>query len=81
MLPLRALCESLGMTVDWKRTDNSITVSAQGETVFTCTIGNDEVHKNGAMAYLQTVTQAENGVTYLRAFDLAWLCDLYWIQK
>lgn len=81
MLPLRALCESLGLTVDWKRADNSITVSAQGETVFTCTIGSDEVHKNGAMAYLQTVTQAENGVTYLRAFDLAWLCDLYWIQK
>lgn len=81
MLPLRALCETLGLTVEWKRADSSITVSDQGETVFTCTLGSDEVHKNGALAYLQTVTKAENGVTDLRAFDLAWLLDLYQIDK
>ena len=81
MLPLRALCETLGLTVQWNAADNTIVVSDNSMTVFTCTIGNDEVHKNGAMAYLQTVTRAENGVTWLRAFDLAWLLDLYLIEK
>ena len=81
MLPLRTMCESVGMTVDWSRETNVITVSNQGEELFTCVIGSDEAHKNSALTYLQTVTQAENGVTYLRAFDLAWLLDLYLIEK
>lgn len=81
MLPLRALCESLGLTVDWNAADNTVTVSDRGAAVFTCTIGSDEAHKNDALTYLQTVTRAENGVTFLRAFDLAWLCDLYLVEK
>lgn len=81
MLPLRALCETLGLTVSWNAADNTIAVSDGGAAVFTCTIGKDEAHKNGAMAYLQTVTRAENGVTWLRAFDLAWLLDLYLVEK
>ena len=81
MLPLRALCEMLGLTVQWNAADNTIAVADGDAIVFTCTIGNDEAHKNGEMAYLETVTRAQDGVTWLRASDLAWLCDLYLVEK
>lgn len=81
MLPLRTLCETLGLTVQWNAADNTIAVADGDAIVFTCTIGNDEAHKNGEMAYLETVTRAQDGVTWLRASDLAWLCNLYLVEK
>ena len=78
LLPLRHVCESLGMTVRWNQGDRSITVSRDGAEVFTCTLGEEEAQKNGASVWL-TAPTAENGTTYLYARDLAELLDFYYV--
>lgn len=78
LLPLRHVCESLGMTVRWNQADRSITVSRDGAEVFSCTLGEEEAQKGGETVWL-TAPTAENGTTYLHARDLAELLGYYFV--
>lgn len=78
LLPLRPVCEALGMTVRWNQADRSITVSRDGAEVFSCTLGQEEAQKGGETVWLSAPT-AENGTTYLRARDLAALLGYYFV--
>ena len=82
-----------GSTPTTCRTWGTVTRTADGPLLLTNDTGGEGTYDRlllhtgadtlvvDAVTGRQTVTRAENGVTWLRAFDLAWLLDLYLVEK
>lgn len=76
-LPLRSVCEALGLTVTWNAKTRALAV-AEGDTVlFTYALGATSAQANGETVDLVAPAETEGGAVYLRALDLAGLLNLY----
>lgn len=62
LVPLRAIFESLGATVDWDGATRTVT-SVKGDTTVKLTIGSDVIYKNGTAKKLNTPAQSIGGRT------------------
>lgn len=62
LVPLRAIFEELGATVDWDGNTQTVT-STKGEVTISMTIGKAEMYKNGKLITLDVVPQIVNGRT------------------
>ncbi len=64
MLPLRAVCEGLGLDVIWDNTNKAIAVT-NGKFVSELRIGQEEYTVNKSVARFETAPVAIDGVTYV----------------
>lgn len=76
LLPVRAVAEAAGYQVDWVDGRGAV-VSRNGELVFSVLPGAETAQTSDGVWDLTRVCEIENGVTYLRAADLAQLLDLF----
>lgn len=82
MLPLRAICETAGLTVHWDGTEKSITV-IDGETeLFRLTIGSDEALVDVDTIWtLSAKVGLDNGSAYIASEELALFTGLFLSAK
>lgn len=76
LLPVRAVAEAAGYQVEWVAGKGAV-VSKNGELVFSVLPGAETARTAGDEWTLTRPCEIENGVTYLRAGDLAHLLDLF----
>lgn len=76
LLPIRAVAEAAGYQVDWVAGKGAV-VSDNGKTVFSVLPGAEAAQTADGTYDLTCPCEKENGVTYLRAADLARLLDLF----
>lgn len=76
LLPVRAVAEAAGYQVDWVDGRGAV-VSRNGELVFSVLPGAETAQTSDGAWDLTRACEIENGVTYLRAADLAQLLDLF----
>lgn len=76
LLPIRAVAEAAGYQVDWMAGKGAV-VTSNGELVFSVLPGQETAHTAGGEQGLSRPCEIENGVTYLRAEDLACLLNLF----
>lgn len=62
LVPLRAIFEAFGATVDWNGTTQTVTSTKDGTTI-SMTIGQAEMYKNGETKILDVAPQIVNGRT------------------
>ena len=79
MVPLRAIFESLGATVEWNNNTQTVT-SARGNTIISLTIDNTTMYVNGVAKPLDTPACLISGRTLVpvRAISEAFGCDVQW---
>lgn len=76
LVPLRAIFEALGATVDWNGDTQTVTSTKDGTTI-SMTIGKAEMHKNGEVKKLDVAPQIVGGRTLVpvraiaESFDIA----------
>lgn len=76
LLPIRAVAEAAGYQVDWVAGKGAV-VKDHGELVFSVLPGAETAQTADDEWTLTRPCEIENGVTYLRAADLAYLLDLF----
>jgi len=80
MVPMRAVLEALGATVDYDTATKTVTATL-GETVLTHVIGTDKIDvKDGEALTMDTTSYVKNGSTLvpLRFFSQALGYEVYW---
>lgn len=79
LVPLRAIFESMGTSVEWNDSTKTVT-SKLGDTTIQLTIGNNLLYKNGTAIALDVPAQLINGYTMvpLRAVAEAFGADVGW---
>lgn len=77
LLPLRAVCEALGLTVGWDNASDTITITEGDTVLFTYTVGEATAAVNGEDVALSTPSTTYEGRTFLAVSDVAELLDLY----
>ena len=81
LLPIRAVAEAAGCEVRWDK-DLGAVVSRGGETVFSVRPGSTEVRTAGEDTWESGVPCLfEDGVTYLPAWELAELLNLFYLRS
>lgn len=82
LVPLRAIFETLGATVDWNGTTGTVT-AAKGNSIVTLTVGENMAYKNGARVELDVPAKIVNGRTLVpvRFVSEALGERVYWIPK
>ena len=79
MVPLRAIFEALGATVDWNDTEKSVTAKKDNTSVY-MQIGNNKITVNGNITELDVPAQIVNDRTMVpvRAVAEAFDCNVNW---
>lgn len=79
LVPLRAIFEAMGATVDWNNDTQTVSAVRYGRTV-ELTIGSDQIYVNGEAKALDVPAQIINGTTMvpLRAVAEAFDCEVNW---
>lgn len=79
LVPLRAIFEALGATVDWNGTTQTVTSTKEGVTI-SMTIGQTEMYKNGEVKRLDVAPQIIGGRTLVpvRAIAESFDIDVEW---
>ena len=79
MVPLRAIFEALGASVDWKQETNTVT-STKGNTTIQLTIGSDTMYVNGKAVILDSPACVINNRTLVpvRAISEAYNAKVDW---
>lgn len=79
LVPLRAIFEALGATVNWDGNTQTIT-AVKDDTTVTLQIGSDTMYKNGQPVKLDVPATAQNGRTLVpvRAISEAFNCKVEW---
>lgn len=79
MVPLRAIFEALGATVEWDGETRTVT-SAKGEITIKLTIGENKLYKNGEAIELDVPGQIVDDRTLVpvRAISEAYECEVEW---
>lgn len=79
LVPLRAIFEELGATIDWNGNTQTVTSTKDGTTI-SMTIGKTEMYKNGETKILDVAPQIVGGRTLVpvRAIAEAFNCDVQW---
>lgn len=79
LVPLRAIFEAMGATVDWNDSTKTVT-SKLGSTTIQLTIGSNILYKNGTAVALDVPAQLINGYTMVpaRAVAEAFGADVDW---
>lgn len=82
LVPLRAIFEELGATVDWDGTTQTVT-STKGQTTISMSIGKTEMYKNGKLITLDVVPQLVGGRTLVpvRAVAEGFDCVVEWLGE
>ena len=82
MVPMRAIFESLGATVEYAPTTKTITAKRNGEIVI-CTIGNRNMTVNGSVKTMDVSPVAISGRTLVPARFIAeaFACDVQWDEQ
>lgn len=63
-MPLRAICDELGFSVDWNENEQKITLSKDNETVI-FHLGSNEFSANGTVVKMDTVPMLVNDRTFI----------------
>ena len=81
LVPLRAIFEALGATVDWEEATQTVT-STKGDITIKLTIGSDKLYKNDTEFVLDVPAQVVNDRTLVpvRAISEAFGCKVDWVQ-
>ena len=81
LVPLRAIFEAMGATVDWDQETQTVT-SSKGDISVSLTIGSNTMYKNGSPVELDVPAQVVNGRTLVpvRAVSEAFGADVDWNQ-
>lgn len=79
LVPLRAIFETLGATVNWNGTTQTVTSTKEGTTI-SMTIGQTEMYKNGEVKILDVAPQIVGGRTLVpvRAIAESFDIDVDW---
>lgn len=79
LVPLRAIFEAMGATVDWDEATHTVT-SKRGSTTINLTIGSNVLYKNGVETYLDVPAQlvSDNTMVPVRAIAEAFGADVNW---
>lgn len=79
LVPLRAIFEALGATVDWDGNTRTVTAT-KGDTIVKITIGDNKLYKNGKVIELDVPAQIINDRTLVpvRAVSEAFDCKVDW---
>ncbi|MBQ3038613.1 MAG: hypothetical protein IJD30_05490 [Clostridia bacterium] len=79
LVPLRAIFEALGASVDWNDETKTVTSSYKNTTI-TMTVGQDFFYKNGTRIPLDVAPQITNSRTLVpvRAVAEAFNCEIKW---
>lgn len=79
LVPLRAIFEELGATVDWDGNTQTVT-STKGKTTISMTIGNAEMYKNGELIVLDVPPQliGDRTLVPVRAVAEGFDCHVDW---
>ena len=79
LVPLRAIFEELGATVNWDGNTQTV-ISTKGQTTISMTIGKKEMYKNGKLIILDVVPQLVGGRTLVpvRAVAEGFDCKVDW---
>ena len=82
MVPLRAIFEALGASVDWDDATKTVK-SSKGDISIELTIGKNELKKNGKAVALDVPGQIVNSRTLVpvRAISEAYECEVNWEDK
>lgn len=82
LVPLRAIFEALGATVEWDDTTKTVTAT-RGQDVVKLTIGDTKLYKNGQVAYeLDVPAQIMGGgftMVPVRAISESFGCQVDWV--
>jgi len=79
MVPMRAIFEKLGATVEWEN-DLKLATAQRGDIIVGITIDDTTMYKNGEPIVLDVPAQLKDGRTLvpLRAISEAFDCDVQW---
>ncbi len=79
LVPLRAIFEALGATVDWEEATQTVT-STKGDITIKLTIGSDKLYKNDTEFVLDVPAQVVNDRTLVpvRAISESFGCQVGW---
>ena len=82
LVPLRAIFEALGASVDWDDATETVT-SKKDTTTLKITIGDNKLYKNGVAIELDVPAQIVNDRTLVpvRAVSEAFDCNVEWIDE
>ncbi len=82
LVPLRAIFEAMGATVDWDEHTKTVT-STKGQTTISMTIEKQEMYKNGELITLDVVPQLVGGRTLVpvRAVAEGFNCKVDWDEE
>ncbi len=79
LVPLRAIFETMGATVDWNNDTRTVT-AARGDVTISLAIGSDQLYVNGEAKTLDVPAEIINGSTMVpaRAVAEAFGCEVNW---
>ena len=81
-MPLRAICEALGATVEWDGATKTVTAT-RGEDTIKLTIGDTKLYKNGQPVYELDVPAQIMGSGFtmvpVRAISESFGCQVDWV--
>ena len=79
LVPLRAIFEKLGATVDWNNTTRTVTAT-KGDTTIKLTIGEEVLYKNGQVIKIDCPAKIVNSRTLVpvRAVAESFGCEVTW---
>ena len=83
MLPLRAVSEALGATVNWNDESRSISILS-GSRIISMKIGEKTMYVNGTPIPMNTAPEISNGRTFIPVRDLAnalGIKDIQWNEE
>lgn len=82
LVPIRAIFEALGATVDWNNETQTVT-SVKDDITISMTIGDNQMYKNGVAYTLDVPPQLVGGRTLVpaRAVAEAFGCDVDWVNE
>jgi hypothetical protein len=82
MLPLRAISEAFGGTVNWDDTTKTVTILS-GQRIISMTIGSRTMYINGTPVAMNTAPEITSGRTFVPVRDLSnslGISDINWTE-